>query len=506
MKLSRYFIRITFSLLIIGGIVSVPHDSFAAPVSCEGAWHDIEPTTSAKSIVGAYLSKDKNTQATTAGITPNATDAVAAVAQGNDNVFYYNWYKFSAQTWSGWQRLTVPTTRGLTTYSSPQSPGISVGAALDVMALGFDGKHYHVINWGNGWRDNHTEASPHVQYGGQTQTVDGQGRTWNFRASPSLQYKCVLAGGGVTPSQNTPPFGSLDVPARSAIVSGTVKIEGWVLDQNQTTRPTLRFYVDNGAVSTGPVGDVTRSDVCSNKGVIDKLAGTPCNPNSGFSFSWNAATVPDGSHTLRVDALDNQNLSAIIGEVIVSVQNPKPQFSVGDRVQTTAEIKVRQNPGLSSPSKGTQPAGVQGTVRDISPSPVDGYVWLYVDYDNSSIDGWSAQNWLVIAPPSQTPVIDSIAPNSGTAGAVIAILGKGFSDTNNTVTFASGGTTLKYPGISGKNSGTGIEFVIPSVNPGTWSLSVTNNGGLTSNSLPFTVNASQLPPPLSTQYSIRPTA
>lgn len=89
MKLSRYFLRITFPLLIIGGIMFAPHRSFAAAISCDGAWRDIEPSTSAQSIVGAYLSKDKNTQATTAGITPNATDAIATVVQGNDNVLYF---------------------------------------------------------------------------------------------------------------------------------------------------------------------------------------------------------------------------------------------------------------------------------------------------------------------------------------------------------------------------------------------------------------------------------
>ena len=100
MKLSKYFLRITFFLFIIGGIIFSTHDSFAAPISCDGAWRDIEPSTSGKSIVGAYVSKNKNTQATTAGITPNATDAIATIVQGHDNVFYYNWYKFNSQQWS----------------------------------------------------------------------------------------------------------------------------------------------------------------------------------------------------------------------------------------------------------------------------------------------------------------------------------------------------------------------------------------------------------------------
>lgn len=148
---------------------------------CDNQWHSISPAAHGQSIVGIYAPSSINTQATQS----NTTDAIATVARGDDQNFYYNWYRFGSQTWTGWTR--VPN------YSSPQAPGTFTGAALDVIAFGFDGLNHHIINWSDGWRDEHTDSSPHVPYGTPTQTTDGQGKPWNFQAADTLQYKCGTA-------------------------------------------------------------------------------------------------------------------------------------------------------------------------------------------------------------------------------------------------------------------------------------------------------------------------
>jgi len=77
------------------------------------------------------------------------------------------------------------------------------------------------------------------------------------------------------------------------------------------------------------------------------------------------------------------------------------RFSIGDRVQTTANLNVREGPGLNYTIIDTMPDGTSGQILG-GPVGADGFVWWDVDYD-IGIRGWSAENWLNICigqPPS----------------------------------------------------------------------------------------------------------
>jgi parallel beta-helix repeat protein len=71
---------------------------------------------------------------------------------------------------------------------------------------------------------------------------------------------------------------------------------------------------------------------------------------------------------------------------------PLPKFRIGDWVQTTANLNVREGPGLSYTIIDTMP---EGTIGQIVGGPVeaDGFVWWGVDYA-VGVRGWSVENWL----------------------------------------------------------------------------------------------------------------
>jgi len=81
---------------------------------------------------------------------------------------------------------------------------------------------------------------------------------------------------------------------------------------------------------------------------------------------------------------------------------PPPKFRVGDWVRTTANLNVREGPGLSYAIIDTMPLGTLGQIVG-GPVEADGYVWWNVDYA-VGVRGWSAENWLELssAPPPPT--------------------------------------------------------------------------------------------------------
>ncbi len=111
---------------------------------------------------------------------------------------------------------------------------------------------------------------------------------------------------------------------------------------------------------------------------------------------------------------------------------------------------------------------------------------------------------LAPTPTTSSIYINSLSPTSGLVGTEVTVTGSGFSATGNRVNFASGAITS----ISAAANGATLAFSVPQsvgpycapgkacpiyvmlVKPGTYSISVTNSTGLTSNTLPFTVTGS----------------
>jgi hypothetical protein len=94
------------------------------------------------------------------------------------------------------------------------------------------------------------------------------------------------------------------------------------------------------------------------------------------------------------------NTASLINSHYFPLTSPSPKFRIGDWVQTTANLNVREGPGLSYTIISTMPIGTMGRIVD-GPLEVDGYVWWKVDYVMdyvSVVGGWSAENWLELYP------------------------------------------------------------------------------------------------------------
>src|SRR3989344_5196547 len=93
---------------------------------------------------------------------------------------------------------------------------------------------------------------------------------------------------------------------------------------------------------------------------------------------------------------------------VAAAPTPSTKFSIGNTVQTTTTVNVRQTASATGTLLGTQTTGVQGTVV-AGPTYADGFHWWQINY-NTGADGWSAEDFLVkvIAPtptPSQAPLV-----------------------------------------------------------------------------------------------------
>ena len=109
---------------------------------------------------------------------------------------------------------------------------------------------------------------------------------------------------------------------------------------------------------------------------------------------------------------------SVINITVPPSSNPPPstKFTIGQRVQTTANLNVRTPASPTGTLLGTQSLGSLGSVTG-GPVANGGYIWWQIDYDNAP-DGWSAEDFLTstsVTPPPPPPVSGvslSLSPNS----------------------------------------------------------------------------------------------
>lgn len=128
----------------------------------------------------------------------------------------------------------------------------------------------------------------------------GSGRVNAFRA---VSAALATGGDGVRPTV------TISNPLAGATVSGTIPVQGTAVDNVGVTR--TEFYVDSQLVSSG---------------------------NASFSFSWNTASVANGTHTLTVKAYD---AASNVGESSVSVN--VNNVVVADSIPPTVAITSPAN-------------------------------------------------------------------------------------------------------------------------------------------------------------------
>src|SRR5260370_16145068 len=135
-----------------------------------------------------------------------------------------------------------------------------------------------------------------------------------FRCGRVNAYKPVLAAAKMAVS-TAPPVVSISSPASGATVSGTISVQGTATDNAGVTN--IEFYVDSQLVAS--------------------------TPSSPFPFSWNTASVPNGSHTRMVKAYDG---SPNVGQTSVTV-------NVGNVIKVVVVDTTPPVVSITSPANGT---------------------------------------------------------------------------------------------------------------------------------------------------------
>jgi lysyl endopeptidase len=146
-----------------------------------------------------------------------------------------------------------------------------------------------------------TRARDHLDpSGGAPLMIDG--RNWND-------------GGGDT----TPPTTSITSPANGATVSGTVSVTASASDDVGVAR--VEFLVDGGLAAT--------------------------DTSAPYSFSWNTANLPNGSHTVRSRAFDAANNVGQSTLVTVNVSNGggSPNLALNKPATGSTSCNVNEGPG-----------------------------------------------------------------------------------------------------------------------------------------------------------------
>lgn len=122
-------------------------------------------------------------------------------------------------------------------------------------------------------------------------------------------------------------------------------------------------------------------------GIITTMpTGTVCTvvagPTQADGYTWYQVQTPYGTGWAA---------SSYLAKVTTSPPPPSGTFVPGDRVQATANVRLRSAAGLSGSIIGTLPAGAVGTVL-AGPTPADGYSWYRLQTAYGT--GWAAGAYL----------------------------------------------------------------------------------------------------------------
>ena len=93
---------------------------------------------------------------------------------------------------------------------------------------------------------------------------------------------------------------NIDMPTTSQEYTDTLRIMGWVMS---TTNTTIKAYVDNVEVIDIP--RQARPDVIN---AISGYGDINTNPTPGFDKTIDIMTLSSGTHTLKIDVYDTNNL------------------------------------------------------------------------------------------------------------------------------------------------------------------------------------------------------
>jgi hypothetical protein len=183
----------------------------------------------------------------------------------------------------------------------------AVGTAISSVQVLVDGQPVGNATYGVSRPDVCTAypGRPGCPYVGFTYALDTSG------LSPGSHSLTVSATDGGMPPESgnstvtiqviVPPDVHIDMPANGTTVSGIVTVAGWAVDNTSsvgTAISSVQLFVDGASLGNATYG-VSRPDVCA------AYPGRPGCPNVGYVYSWNAAALSPGSHTITVTATDS---------------------------------------------------------------------------------------------------------------------------------------------------------------------------------------------------------
>jgi len=262
--------------------------------------------------------------------------------------------------------------------STPSKPsGFSSGYAdqsysYSTSATDPDGdKIKYYFNWGDGtgsWTD-YVNSGQSVS---KSHSWHSQG-TYNIKVKAQDEYgaesdwstaKIVTITVYIPPPTNQHPTVAITSPSDSTTVSGTISIQGTSYDSDGTVQ-SVQVKIDSGSWIT--------------------VTGT-----TSWSYSWDTATVANGSHTIYVRSYDGTDYSNI-SSVTVTVDNIPPNHKpIVDIIFPTDGISVKKTftiHGTASDVDGNE------TIQKVEIKIDDGN-WIVVDgtaswnytWDSTSVD------------------------------------------------------------------------------------------------------------------------
>jgi len=142
------------------------------------------------------------------------------------------------------------------------------------------------------------------------------GRTVRFVAASLLAGSLAFAAHGQT-------IFWLDTPADGAVVSGIVRVEGWVLDDRGVSN--IDLYVDGQFVAAADI-NIPRYDVIQ---AYPWFMGT-ASARPGFRTGFDARTLTAGEHTLFLRVTFGDGTASDFGERTVTVDDTRNQVPFGE--------------------------------------------------------------------------------------------------------------------------------------------------------------------------------
>ncbi|HVW82570.1 MAG TPA: LamG-like jellyroll fold domain-containing protein [Candidatus Paceibacterota bacterium] len=193
---------------------------------------------------------------------------------------------------------------------------------------------------------------------------------------------------------------------QASYLAGALKFHIIPSGSGGTPPPTASLSANPSSITAGQTAVLTWSSTNATS-----CAGT--NFSTGGAVSGSTGVTPAQTTTYTVNCTGAGGQAS--AQTTVSVSSGSTKFTIGERVETTETLNVRQTPSLSGTLLGTQPPSALGTVIG-GPVAADGYTWWDIDYDNSP-DGWSVEDYLVEYSGAAAPTASlSANPSSITSG------------------------------------------------------------------------------------------